>query len=161
MIRKCLSSEFCEIYTIINDAAQAYKGLIPTECWNEPYMSKSHLEDQINDGVTFYGWEENGQLIGVMGIQDKVEVTLIRHAYVCTVSRNKGIGGQLLNFLSQKTEKPILIGTWRAAIWAISFYQKNGYCLVDEKKKTDLLNMHWNISKIQEENSVVLSNIKY
>jgi N-acetylglutamate synthase-like GNAT family acetyltransferase len=149
-----------EIYLIINDAARAYKGVIPDDRYHEPYMSMEELNHEISDGVEFWGYEENNKLLGVMGIQDKKEVSLIRHAYVRTNQRNSGIGTKLLSHLTTLTNQPILIGTWEAADWAIRFYLKNGFTLVlpDEKKK--LLKTYWNIPERQIETSVVLCDRK-
>ena len=158
MIRKCKESDFNTIFEIINDAAQAYKGVIPQDRWHEPYMSHAELRAQIDDGIVFWGLERDGQLLGVMGIQDKGDVTLIRHAYVLTKAQNRGIGKKLLQHLQSMTEKPILIGTWAAASWAVSFYQKNGYKLVSEEEKNRLLRKYWSIPKRQVETSVVLAN---
>ena len=158
MIRKCEESDFNTIFEIINDAAQAYKGIIPQDRWHEPYMSDAELRAQIKDGIVFWGLERSGQLLGVMGIQDKGDVTLIRHAYVLSRAQNRGIGKKLLQHLQSMTEKPILIGTWAAASWAVSFYQKNGYKLVSEEEKNRLLKRYWSIPKRQVETSVVLAN---
>ncbi|MGD8973366.1 MAG: GNAT family N-acetyltransferase [Desulfobacterales bacterium] len=158
MIRKCKDSDFNTIFEIINDAAQAYKGIIPQDRWHEPYMSPAELKAQIDDGIVFWGLERDGQLLGVMGIQDKGDVTLIRHAYVLSKAQNRGIGKKLLQNLQSMTEKPILIGTWTAASWAVSFYQKNGYKLVSEKEKNRLLRKYWSIPERQVETSVVLAN---
>ncbi|HDQ03733.1 MAG TPA: N-acetyltransferase [Deltaproteobacteria bacterium] len=156
MIRQCTQKDFEEILAIINDAAQAYKGVIPDDCWHEPYMPGDYLRHEMDDGVHFWGWEESGQLTGIMGIQDKVDFTLIRHAYVHTAWRNKGIGSQLLKNLQTMTDKTILIGTWAAATWAISFYEKNGYRLVSTEEKNFLLKKYWKIPARQTETSVVL-----
>ena len=158
MIRKCKDSDFNTIFEIINDAAQAYKGIIPQDRWHEPYMSHAELRAQIEDGIVFWGLERDGRLFGVMGIQDKGDVTLIRHAYVVTREQKRGIGKKLLRHLQSMTEKPILIGTWVAASWAVSFYQKNGYKLVSEKEKNRLLRKYWSIPERQVETSVVLAN---
>ena len=159
MIRKCTESDFDRILEIINDAAQAYKGVIPEDCWHEPYMPPEELKKEIEDGVVFWGNENDGQLVGIMGIQDKGEVSLIRHAYVLTQAQKQGIGTKLLRYLESLTEKPILIGTWTAASWAISFYQKNGYTLVsEEEEKNRLLRKYWSIPERQVETSVVLAN---
>jgi len=159
MIRKCTESDFDRILEIINDAAQAYKGVIPEDCWHEPYMPPEELKKEIEDGVVFWGKENDGQLVGIMGIQDKGEVSLIRHAYVLTQAQKQGIGTKLLRYLESLTEKPILIGTWTAASWAISFYQKNGYTLVsEEEEKNRLLRKYWSIPERQVETSVVLAN---
>src|SRR5580700_11278875 len=112
MIISSTPNDFSEIYEIINDAASAYKGIIPEDRWHEPYMAKDELQGQIDDGVEFWCYQEEGMILGVMGIQDKGDVTLIRHAYVKTKARNKGIGGKLLRHLGELTTKPILIGTW-------------------------------------------------
>ena len=158
MIRKCKESDLNTIFEIINDAAQAYKGVIPQDRWHEPYMSLAELRTQIEDGIVFWGLERDGQLLGIMGIQDKGDVTLIRHAYVLSRAQKRGIGEKLLQHLQNMTEKPILIGTWAAASWAVSFYQKNGYTLVSEKEKNRLLNRYWSIPERQVETSVVLAN---
>jgi N-acetylglutamate synthase-like GNAT family acetyltransferase len=158
MIRKCRQSDFEELYAIINDAAQAYRGVIPADRWNEPYMSREYLQHEIDDGVAFWAYEENGSLIGVMGIQDVQDVTLIRHAYVRTAQRGKGIGGSLLSELKQATERPALVGTWRAADWAVRFYEKHGFRLVTEQQKEQLLRKYWKIPERQVETSVVLAD---
>src|SRR3972149_6548927 len=130
VIRKCSEYDFEEIFEIINDAATAYKGVIPADCWHEPYMSREQLQGELQDGVVFWGFQDQDDLIAIMGIQDKGPVTLIRHAYVRTTRRTQGIGTSLLRFLQSTTEKPILIGTWADAAWALAFYQKNGYRLL-------------------------------
>jgi GNAT superfamily N-acetyltransferase len=158
MIRKCTEQDFEEIYEIINDGAQAYKGVIPEDRWHDPYMARDELRLEIYDGVAFWGFEENSELIGVMGIQDRADVTLIRHAYVRTGKRNQGTGTALLRRLEGITDGPILIGTWRNATWAVRFYQKNGYRLVEEHKKDQLLRRYWRIPRRQVETSVVLGN---
>jgi N-acetylglutamate synthase-like GNAT family acetyltransferase len=158
MIRKCTESDFNTILEIINDAAQAYRGVIPEDRWNEPYMSIEELRAEIEDGIFFWGMERDGQLLGVMGIQDKGELTLIRHAYVWSRAQKMGIGTQLLKHLQSMTDKPILIGTWAAASWSISFYEKNGYSLVSEQEKNGLLRKYWSIPERQVEESVVLAN---
>jgi len=158
MIRECTESDFNTIFEIINDAAQAYKGVIPKDCWHEPYMPFEEFRKAIENAVVFWGLEHDGQLLGVMGIQDRGEVTLIRHAYVWTQSQKLGIGTKLLQYLENLTETPILIGTWAAASWAISFYEKNGYNLVSEKEKNCLLKKYWSIPERQVETSVVLAN---
>lgn len=158
MIRKCLDSEIEVILEIINDASIAYKGQIPKDRWKEPYMPMSELQKEIADGVVFYCYENDGEILGVMGSQNVKDVTLIRHAYVRTKSRKGGIGTELLHFLIEKQEKPILIGTWKDAIWAIDFYLKNGFRMVTEEEKNILLKKYWNIPERQVETSVVLSN---
>lgn len=158
MIRRCTEQDMDAVYEIINDAAQAYKGIIPEDRWHEPYMSREALDSEIDDGVEFWGVEDNGVLLGVMGIQDKGDVDLIRHAYVRTDQRRKGLGRQLLKFLESQTEKPILIGTWADAVWAVDFYLQNGYRLLSTEEKTMLLHRFWNIPERQVETSVVLAN---
>ncbi|MBW1701278.1 MAG: GNAT family N-acetyltransferase [Deltaproteobacteria bacterium] len=161
MIRRCTESDFGTIYEIINDAAQIYHGVIPDDRWHDPYMSRDELAHEIQDGVLFWGYERDGQLSGVMGIQDKGDVTLIRHAYVRTKLRKRGIGTSLLRHIGNTTGKPLLIGTWADASWAISFYQNNGFKLVTEEEKNTLLEKYWSISKRQVETSVVLVNSKW
>jgi len=160
MIRLCEKRDEKDIYLIINDAAKAYQGVIPDDRYHDPYMSEEELADEIRDGVVFWGFEEDGELTGVMGIQDKGEVALIRHAYVRTSRRQGGVGTKLLKHLVGSTDKPILIGTWEAADWAISFYLKNGFELVPLEKKRDLLLQYWNVPERQIETSVVLASPK-
>ena len=158
MMRKCKESDFNSIFEIINDAAQAYKGVIPQDRWKEPYMSFEELMNEIKEGVVFWGLEQDGELLGVMGIQNKDKITLIRHSYVRPKAQGMGIGTKLLQHLESMTDKPILIGTWAASLWAISFYKKNGYTLVSEEQKNCLLSNYWSIPKRQVETSVVLAN---
>ena len=150
--------DFHTIYEIINDASIAYKGIIPIDRWKEPYMSKNELETQINDGVEFWSYLENNKILGVMGIQFKNEVTLIRHAYVRTSARQKGIGGKLLKHLINKAKTPILIGTWSDASWAISFYKKHGFRLLSNEEKNRLLKIYWSIPVRQVETSIILAS---
>ena len=156
-IRFCEERDIEIIYEIINDAAQAYRGIIPTDRWKEPYMSKDELRHEIDEGVTFWGYIENGELLGVMGMQDIEDVTLMRHAYVRTARRSQGIGGRLLSELLKKTRRPILIGTWAAAVWAVRFYEAHGFCLVSPEEKDRLLKRYWSIPERQIETSVVLA----
>lgn len=158
MIRRCTESDLDGMYAIINDAAQAYKGLIPVDRWHEPYMPMEELEEEIRDGVEFWGFEEDCELVGVMGIQDRGEVTLMRHAYVRTARRKRGIGTRLLRHLEGLTDKPILIGTWAAAIWAVRFYEKNGYTPLSRIETERLLRLYWRIPERQITTSVVLAN---
>jgi N-acetylglutamate synthase-like GNAT family acetyltransferase len=157
MIRLCTTTEFETVYEIINDAAQAYQGVIPADCWHDPYMSKAELQQELESGVVFWGFEGEDELVGVMGIQQVQDVTLIRHAYVRTVNRNGGIGGQMLAHLRTLSDRPILIGTWAAAVWAIHFYEKHGFSLVSPEEKDRLLRKYWTISDRQIETSVVLA----
>lgn len=158
MIIKCEQKDFNEIYEIINDASIAYKGVIPDDRWHEPYMSELELKNQIADGVEFWGYKEGNTLIGVMGIQYRSEVTLIRHAYVRTKERSKGIGRQLLAHLNSMATTPVLIGTWTDAKWAISFYLKNGFRLLERSEINVLLPRYWTIPIRQIETSVVLAS---
>ena len=158
MIRRCDERDFELIWTIINDGAEAYKGIIPADCWTEPYMSKEKLQHEIEDGVAFWGYEENGTLTGVMGIQPVQDVTLIRHAYVRTGSQKKGIGAKLLGHLREMATGPVLIGTWADAVWAIRFYEKNGFEMVGAEEKERLLRKYWSIPERQIETSVVLAD---
>ena len=161
MIKLAENRDIEEIYEVINDAAMAYKGKIPDDRWHEPYMTKKELREQLEDGVIFFCYIENKKILGVMGIQHKNEVDLIRHAYVRTDQRKKGIGSILLKEIIQKTKKPVLIGTWRDADWALNFYKKNGFELVSEEEKNKLLKKYWKIPERQVETSVVLASGRY
>jgi N-acetylglutamate synthase-like GNAT family acetyltransferase len=158
MVERCAADELTEVFEIINDAASAYKGIIPADCWHEPYMPIDELRAQIAQGVEFWCYKESGKIMGVMGIQDQKEVSLIRHAYVRTTVRNKGVGGKLLRHLRTLTDKPLLIGTWAAATWAIEFYRKHGFRLVTDDEKNRLLIKYWTIPQRQVEASVVLTS---
>ncbi len=145
------------ILRIINNAAQAYKGVIPKDRWKEPYMSKKELYEEIEVGIRFFGWKEDENVVGVMGIQPVKDTTLIRHSYVLPNYQRRGIGGKLLNYLMGLREtKEILVGAWGAATWAIQFYEKHGFKLVPPKEKDKLLRTYWNIPERQIETSVVL-----
>jgi len=157
-IRKCTDADIDRMYDIINDAARAYKGIIPDDRWHDPYMPRDELIDEIQNGVVFWGVETSCQFVGVMGIQDKGDVTLIRHSYVCPRAQHQGIGTTLLRHLEAMTDKPILIGTWAHASWAITFYVKNGYSLLTDDQKNRLLKKYWSIPDRQVETSVVLAN---
>ena len=161
MIRLCENNDFESIYSIINDGAQAYKDVIPEDRLKEPYMSREELKRQIDEGVIFWGHEEDGELIGVMGIQDIQDVTLIRHAYVRTEDQNKGVGKKLLNELCTQTSRPVLIGAWADAAWAIRFYEKHGFRLVSPEDKDRLLKRYWSVPERQIETSVVLADQKW
>jgi len=158
MVFKCEQTDFKEICDIINDAAVAYKGIIPADRWHDPYMSEEELQKQMDEGVQFWCWKEGGEMMGVMGIQDKDDVTLIRHAYVRSIYRNKGIGSKLLEHLASIAETPVLIGTWAAATWAIGFYEKHGFRLLSNEETHLLLRKYWNIPERQIETSVVLAS---
>jgi len=161
MIRQCHHTDFEILNSIINEAAQKYKGVIPDDCWKEPYMSKDALKHEIDAGVVFWGFEVEGELVGVMGIQHIQDVTLIRHAYVRPEQQHKGIGNQLLAGLCRQTDRPMLIGTWADAEWAIRFYEKNGFKQVPSREKDRLLEKYWSISARQVETSVVLADKKW
>ena len=158
MIRRCTDQDFARIWAIINDGARAYKGIIPDDCWTEPYMSSEELQHEINEGVVFWGYEDSGTLIGVMGIQPLREVTLIRHAYVLTSSQKRGIGAHLLSHLRELAKGPVLIGTWADASWAIRFYEKHGFQIISAREKDQLLKKYWTVSARQKETSVVLAD---
>ena len=161
MIRQCTDTDFATIRMIINDAAQAYHGIIPRDRWKEPCMSEDELRQEIVDGVVFWGYEEEGDLSGVMGLQDVEDMTLIRHAYVLTMKQHQGIGGELLRFLRTQTSRPTLAGTWANATWAIRFYEKHGFRLVSHEEKDRLLRKYWSIPDRQVETSVVLADEKW
>ena len=161
MIRRCDHHDFDTIYEIINDGAQAYKGIIPADRWKEPYMPRDELRHEIDEGVLFYGCEKDGDLLAVMGIQHVQDVTLIRHSYVRTAKQNKGIGGRLLAHLRRMTSRPILIGTWADATWAIRFYEKHHFRRVSEDEKDRLLKKYWSIPARQVQTSVVLADQKW
>lgn len=161
MIRLCSREDFDQIHAIVNDGAQAYKGIIPADRWTEPYMSTEHLRHEIASGVVFYGYEDEGsssELAGVMGIQDVRDVTLIRHAYVRTTYQKQGIGAGLLAHLRKLTKRPVLIGTWADAFWAIRFYERQGFQVVSPEEKASLLKRYWTIPDRQVETSVVLAD---
>lgn len=155
-IRRCRAAEQPRVLEIINDGAEAYCGVIPAECWHEPYMSDAELGAEIRHGVTFWGFEQDNELLGVMGLQDRDEVKLVRHAYVLTLHRRRGIGGRLLRFVETLSDKPMLIGTWAAATWAIEFYKQHGYQLTTGQMKTALLQRYWTVPAQQIRASVVL-----
>jgi GNAT superfamily N-acetyltransferase len=157
MIRRLNPTESTQILHVVNDAAEAYKGVIPDDQWREPYMSTEELKEEIENGIDFYGWTENDVLVAVMGIQPIHEVTLIRHAYVLTSRQGTGIGTQLLNHLLNLAQTPVvLVGTWEAAYWAIRFYEKRGFKLLSRQETNTLLRKHWTITERQIETSVVL-----
>jgi GNAT superfamily N-acetyltransferase len=158
MIRRCSDGDSEVIWRIINDGAQAYKAVIPADQWTEPYMSPEEMQGEISDGVVFWGFEDRGELVGVMGIQKVQDVTLIRHAYVRSSWQKRGIGAQLLAHLRGLTHHPILIGTWADAVWAIRFYEKHGFRMVSFADKDRLLKKYWNIPERQRETSVVLAD---
>jgi len=158
MIRRCDNCDFEAMWAIVNNGAQAYKGVIPEDCWSDPYMSVNELRHEIEDGVEFWGEEESGELLGVMGTQQVRDVTLIRHAYVRTARQRQGIGARLLAHLLKLTSSPVLIGTWADATWAIRFYEAHGFKTVSPRQKDLLLKRYWTVSARQIETSVVLAD---
>ncbi len=158
MIRPCDENDFDEVGTVINDGASAYRGIIPSDRWSEPYMTREKLRHEMQDGVVFWGAGDDSSLQAVMGIQDVLDVTLIRHAYVRTSQRRQGLGGELLRHLQALTKRRVLIGTWADATWAIHFYEKHGFRLVPTEEKDQLLQRYWKIPARQVETSVVLSS---
>ena len=161
MIRRSAGADHETILAIVNDAAQAYRGVIPADRWHDPYMPKDELEREIGAGVVFWVAEEDGRVLGVMGIQDKGEVALVRHAYVASNLQKKGVGTTLLRHVEGLTSKPILIGTWASASWAIDFYRRNGYTVVSDQDKDRLLQTYWSIPTRQVETSVVLADRRW
>ena len=161
MIRRCDHQDFESIWAIISHCAQAYRGNIPEDRWTEPYMSREKLRHEIDDGVVFWGYQDNGTLAGVMGLQAVQDVILIRHAYVRTGSQKNGIGSQLLSHLRQLTTAPVLIGTWADAVWAIRFYERHGFRRISPEDKDRLLKQYWTIPERQIETSVVLADAKW
>src|SRR6186997_579607 len=158
IVRHSTAADFAEILSIVNEAAQAYQGIIPADRWHEPYMPKDELTKEIEDGVVFWVAEDEGRITGVMGIQDKGDVALVRHAYVVPTTQRSGIGTTLLRHIEGLVRKPILIGTWATASWAIEFYRRNGFSLVSQKEKDRLLRKYWSIPARQIETSVVLAS---
>jgi GNAT superfamily N-acetyltransferase len=155
VIRRCRDDELAAIGVIVNAAAVVYRGVIPEDRWVEPYMPAAELEGEIAAGVEFWGYEEDGSLLGVMGIQPVQDVTLIRHAYVAPGTQGRGIGGALLAGLEARGSGQLLVGTWAAASWAIRFYERHGFVAVDDPAA--LLRRYWSIPERQIETSVVLA----
>jgi GNAT superfamily N-acetyltransferase len=156
VIRRCTAADVPAIHAIINEAAEAYRGVIPADCWHEPYMSTEALAAELAAGVEFSGWERNGELLGVMGLQVVRDVTLIRHAYVRRANQGEGIGGALLDALRAQSTSRLLVGTWADAQWAIRFYERHRFQLVPAEEKDRLLDAYWNIPPRQRDTSVVL-----
>ena len=161
LIRQSVAADRAPIAAVINQAAQAYRGVIPADRWHEPYMPMDKLEQEIADGVVFWVAEEDGRLLGVMGIQDKGEVALVRHAYVVPTLQRSGVGTTLLRHVEGLADKPILIGTWASASWAIDFYRRNGFAVVSDDDKDRLLRRYWSIPPRQIETSVVLADRRW
>jgi GNAT superfamily N-acetyltransferase len=156
-IRACRDDERTAILAIVNTAAQAYRGAIPADRWHEPYMPLRELDGEIAAGVAFWGYEAGGTLVGIMGIQSVGDVELVRHAYVSPGSQRQGVGGALLEHLARRSTRPMLVGTWAAADWAIRFYRRHGFELVSPERKAPLLKTYWTIPDRQIETSVVLA----
>ena len=157
-IRPCRDDERAAIVAIVNAAAEAYRGVIPADRWREPYMPRRELDAEIATGVRFWGYEADGALVGIMGIQPVRDVYLIRHAYVSPGRQRHGVGGALLAQLARSTTRRMLVGTWAAADWAIRFYRRHGFELVSPEGKAALLKAYWTIPERQIETSVVLAN---
>ena len=156
-IRQCRRDERATILAIVNAAAEAYRGVIPPDRWHDPYMTRRELDGEIATGVDFWGYEDDGDLVGVMGIQPVGDVELIRHAYVRPGSQRRGVGGALLEHLEGRSERRMLVGTWAAAEWAIDFYRRHGFALTSPKRGAALLRRYWTIPERQIEPSVVLA----
>ncbi|HJQ11407.1 MAG TPA: GNAT family N-acetyltransferase [Gemmatimonadaceae bacterium] len=160
-IRICTSEDRDRIFEIVNQAAQVYRETIPADRWHEPYMPMEELESEIADGVTFWGYEVDGELVGVMGIQNVRDVDLIRHAYVLTGQQGRGVGGELIKHLQKIATRPMLVGTWADATWAIRFYERHGFELVSRADTDRLLRKYWSIPERQIETSVVLADSSF
>ena len=160
MISEYTKNNTLKILHVINDASLKYKGIIPDDCWHEPYMSERELIDELSDGVRMFGYHHNNKLIGVIGIQEVKDVILIRHAYTLTSYQGKGTASALLEYLLKKNQNPrLLVGTWRKATWAIRFYEKFGFILHAKEQSTLLLKKYWRIPLQQINNSVVLERL--
>jgi len=157
-IRPCRADECAAVLAIVNAAAEAYRGAIPDDCWHDPYMPLDALLSDIAAGVAFWGYEADGALIGVMGLQPVHDVDLIRHAYVLPGCQRRGVGGALIGHLRRQNTRRMLVGTWAAADWAIGFYQRHGFTLVSPAAKVTLLKTYWTVPDRQIETSVVLAN---
>jgi len=161
LIRKSRKEDFEAILAIVNDAARAYRGVIPDDRWHEPYMATEELAKEIADGVVFWVAEDDAGLVGVMGMQDKGDVALVRHAYVTTKLQKKGVGTRLLRHVEGLANKAVLVGTWASASWAIDFYRRNGYTVLPDGEKDRLLRAYWSIPARQIETSVVLADRRW
>lgn len=158
LIRQSRQGDLPRIFEVVNDAAQRYRGVIPDDRWHDPYMPQDELAREIAQGVVFWVAEDEGRILGVMGIQDKGAVALVRHAYVASAAQRRGVGTMLLRHVLGLAGKPVLIGTWAAASWAIDFYRRNGFSVVPGAEKNRLLRTYWSIPERQVEVSVVLSD---
>ena len=157
MIRRCGEGDVADILEIVSTAAESYRGVIPSDCWHDPYMPEDELRAEMAAGVEFSGFEEDGALMGIMGLQVVRDVALIRHAYVRPEAQGHGIGATLLSQLMAEATRPLLVGTWAAATWAVRFYERHGFALMDAGEKTRLLKEYWSIPARQIETSVVLA----
>ena len=157
MIRRCGDDELARVLAIVNAAAEAYRGVIPADRWHEPYMPASELDAEIASGVVVWGYEEGGALLGIMGVQPVGEVELIRHAYVAPDVQGRGVGGALLEHLVARSTRPLLVGTWASAEWAIRFYERHGFVREGAERSAELLRRYWEIPERQIETSVVLT----
>ena len=156
MIRRCDAGDFDALFAVINDGAEAYRGKISADCWNEPYMPAAELEAELAAGVVFWAYVQDQEIVAVMGLQDVADVTLVRHAYTRTAHQHRGLGSALLDHLRAQTPRPILIGTWKAATWAVRFYERHGFRLVSDAEKRVLLQRYWTVGERQIQESVVL-----
>ncbi|HEU0016063.1 MAG TPA: GNAT family N-acetyltransferase [Longimicrobium sp.] len=161
LIRKRDDADLPEMLAVINQAAQAYRGVIPADRWREPYLGLDELERAIAEGVVFRVADAGGRLLGVAGIQDRGSVALVRHAYVLPAAQRSGVGSALLRHVRGLTPKPVLVGTWAAATWAIGFYRRNGFALVPDPDREELLRTYWSIPDRQIETSVVLADTRW
>jgi GNAT superfamily N-acetyltransferase len=155
--RRCRDDERDQILAIVNAAAEVYRGVIPADRWREPYMPRNELDAEIAAGVEFWGWEDAGRLVGIMGIQPVRDVNLVRHAYVVPEAQGRGVGGALLEHLLGVATRPMLVGTWAAATWAVRFYERHGFEYVGPERTAELLRAYWDIPERQIETSVVLA----
>ncbi len=157
MIRPCGEADTTTILEIVNDAAEAYRGVIPEDRWREPYMPRAELEGELREGVRFWARLDGGRMVAVMGLQDVLDVSLVRHAYTRTDDQGRGHGSALLAHVRALTGRPLLIGTWRAAVWAIRFYRGHGFEVVDDARAQSLLRRYWRVPEAQMTASVVLA----
>lgn len=160
-IRRCGVADFDEVYAVINAAAVAYRGVIAEDRWKEPYMPLDELRQEIADGVELWGAFQDGALLAVMGLQPVEDVALIRHAYTTPGVQGAGFGSALLAHLCTQTDRPMLVGTWKAATWAIAFYERRGFRLVSDTEKHELLTRYWTVPARQIEESVVLADERW
>jgi GNAT superfamily N-acetyltransferase len=161
MIRRCGAGDVDTILAVINDGAEAYRGKIPGDRWNEPYMPAAELEDELAAGVVFWAYVQDQEITAVMGLQEVQDVTLVRHAYTRTAHQGRGLGSALLDQLRAQTARPMLIGTWKAATWAVRFYEHHGFRLVSEEEKRTLLKRYWTVPERQIQESVVLADDRW